>query len=93
MLRNRKKTGMRKAVQPSHWMPRSATQAPTIMQCDECAEIYYTTDGSVPTQATGNLYSTPLIISTTTNLQFIACDAQMPPNCSSVESVSYLIDV
>ena len=36
------------------------------------ASIYYTTDGSTPTNTNGTLYTTPVVISSTTNLRAVS---------------------
>ncbi len=75
----------------------SANQLVTL-SCDDCSTIYYTTNGSTPS-VSSTLYTGAITIeavgsqTTTTNLQFIACDAQVPANCSSVQSFVYTIDV
>lgn len=56
---------------------------------NETATIYYTTDGSTPTE-TSAVYSGAITISATTTLKFFAKDSA--GNSSAVQSVTYTID-
>ena len=64
------------------------------LTCDDgsglgCDEIYYTTDGSLPTTSS-NIYSTPLSILSTTQLLFFSTDVL--GNSETVKSEIYTID-
>ena len=50
----------------------TSAQTLTITSATSGATIRYTTDGSTPTEANGTIYSSPVTISITTNLQAIA---------------------
>lgn len=52
--------------------------------------IHYTINGSTPVCLTGNVYSSPILISTTTTLKAIACYANS--NESSISSFEYTIN-
>ena len=58
------------------------------LYASEGAKIYYTTDGSMPTQAS-KVYDGELLISQNTYLQFIA--AEPNKNTSEVQAVSFLV--
>lgn len=58
------------------------------LYASEDAKIYYTTDGSIPTQAS-KVYDGELLISQNTYLQFIA--AEPNKNTSEVQAVSFLV--
>jgi Chitobiase/beta-hexosaminidase C-terminal domain/Fn3 associated/Fibronectin type III domain len=64
-------------------------QAVTITSATSGATIRYTTDGSAPTATTGNLYSGPLTVSSTTTLTAIAYESGFID--SSVASSAYTI--
>lgn len=55
----------------------------------EGAAIYYTTDGTAPDSVVGTLYTAPITISATTNLQAIAYAAGL--DSSAVTTVSYVL--
>jgi len=73
-----------------------STNQLVTLDCGDCADIYYTTNGSVPTTSSSK-YTGAITLqaingqTTTTTVKFIAVDSQ--GNSSSVESVSYVIDV
>jgi hypothetical protein len=52
--------------------PYASAQMVTISTTTSGATIRYTTDGSIPTETTGNLYSGPLALGSTTTLKAIA---------------------
>ena len=59
----------------------SGTQAVVISSATMGAEIYYTTDGSVPTEANGTLYTGPIMVNATTTLRAAAfLDGYRPTN-------------
>ncbi|MEL6104539.1 MAG: lamin tail domain-containing protein [Planctomycetota bacterium] len=60
------------------------TQTVSILSPDAVAEIYYTTDGSEPSAATGTLYTGPLSIANTTTLRAVA----IAPDYVSLPSVT-----
>jgi len=66
----------------------STTQMVTLT-ANEPATIYYTTNGSTPTQSS-SVYSSPISISTTTTLKFFAKDTD--GNVESVKTQIYTID-
>jgi len=68
----------------------SSAQSVSIITSTSGASIYYTTDGSTPS-ASSNLYSSPLIISSSTMLKAIAIKGNMIN--SEVGLASYMIDV
>jgi AraC-like DNA-binding protein len=53
----------------------TSTQSVTITSATIGASIRYTTDGSMPTESNGTLYSGPMFIGTTTTLNVIAYKA------------------
>ncbi len=57
------------------------------------AEIYYTTDGSEPTAATGTLYTGPILVSTTTTLRAMLTAPGVPPGPSITHTYIFLDDV
>ena len=57
------------------------------------AEIRYTTDGSVPTQVTGSVYSGPIPIDTTTVLRAAAFKPQFIPTNVDTQTYFFLADV
>ncbi|OGP08672.1 MAG: hypothetical protein A3G39_11120 [Deltaproteobacteria bacterium RIFCSPLOWO2_12_FULL_43_16] len=70
----------------------NAAQSVTLTCSDAgsgCNNIYYTTDGSTPTTSS-SVYSTPIIISATTTLQYFATD--LADNSEAVKSQTYIID-
>jgi alpha-tubulin suppressor-like RCC1 family protein/chitodextrinase len=64
------------------------TQSVTL-SADEPATIYFTLDGSTPTTSSA-VYSTPIIISTSTTLKYFGKDAA--GNASAVQAQTYVID-
>jgi hypothetical protein len=56
-----------------------------------CGNIYYTTDGSMPTTSSA-VYSSPLAFSANTTLKFFARDLTNPPVSETVKSHTYTID-
>jgi Chitobiase/beta-hexosaminidase C-terminal domain len=70
---------------------QSVTLACTDPQGPGCANIYYTTDGSTPT-TTSPVYSSPILISSTTTLKYFARDLSVPPVNETVKTQVYTID-
>ncbi|WP_163998276.1 chitobiase/beta-hexosaminidase C-terminal domain-containing protein [Pyxidicoccus caerfyrddinensis] len=65
------------------------------LTCDDgsgsgCAAIHYTTDGSLPTEASP-VYTAPLTVETTTRLRFVALDRA--GNASETASEQYTLDL
>ena len=71
---------------------QSVTLTCTDPQGPGCANIYYTTDGSTPTTSSP-VYSTPVLISTTTTLKFFARDLSVPPVNETVKTQAYTINI
>jgi len=71
--------------------PYNTSQAVTLSSTEPTATIYYTTDGSQPTNSS-SIYSTPIIISTNTTLKFMAIDPSDNHTSSTVTEV-YEIDL
>jgi hypothetical protein len=67
----------------------ASAQSVTITSTTSGASIRYTTDGSTPTETTGNLYSGPLTLSSTATLTAIAYKANF--NDSTVTNGTYTI--
>jgi hypothetical protein len=65
-----------------------ATSQTVTLTVNEAATIYYTLDGSTPTQ-TSSVYTSPLIISSTKVLKYFSKDTA--GNVSSVQTQSYTI--
>jgi hypothetical protein len=62
--------------------------------CDSSsAKIYYTTDGSAPSDSTGTLYSTPVTITTTTLLRAVAVQPGLLPSTITTATYLFLRDV
>ena len=61
------------------------------LQGPGCGNIYYTTDGSTPTNSSP-VYSSPILISTTTTLKFFARDLSVPPINETVKTQAYTFD-
>ncbi len=66
-------------------------QSVTLTTTTPGAEIRYTTNSTNPTCSTGTVYSSPISITTTTNLRAIACVAGSTP--SSIMSQNYFLRV
>jgi len=63
------------------------------LSADEGLQIYYTTDGTIPTVANATLYTVPLEIATTTPVSAIAVDAEGNVSERSVRTYIFLDDV
>ncbi len=57
------------------------------------ATIYYTTDGSVPTETNGITYAGPITIEATTLLRAVALKSDLLPSSESTQSYIFLDDV
>lgn len=57
------------------------------------ARIHFTTDGTVPTEATGTLYTAPLLVTTTTTLRATAFADGMHPSNTATQTYLFLNDV
>lgn len=66
-------------------------QSVTLTTTTPGAEIRYTTNSTNPTCSTGTVYSSPISITTTTNLRAIACKTGSTP--SSIMSQNYFLRV
>lgn len=60
-----------------------------MLSSDETATIYYTTNGVAPTTSS-NVYSTPIVVSTTSTLKFFGKDTA--GNESTVQTLTFTID-
>jgi hypothetical protein len=67
----------------------TSAQNVTIASATSDASIRYTTDGSMPTETNGTIYSGPVIISSNTTLQAIAFESGLTD--STVTSATYAI--
>jgi hypothetical protein len=62
--------------------------------CDSSsAKIYYTTDGSAPSESAGMLYGTPVSIATTTVLRAVAVQPGLQPSTITTATYLFLRDV
>jgi hypothetical protein len=66
------------------------TAQSVTLAADETATIYYTTDGTTPTTASGK-YSVPIYIATNTTLKFFAVD--LAGNIEGIKTEIYNLDV
>jgi hypothetical protein len=82
-------------VAPPTFSPSGGTftsaQSVSITTTTSGASIYYTTDGSTPSQTNGTLYSSPVPIGSSSTLQAIAYASGMTP--SPVTSATYTISM
>jgi regulation of enolase protein 1 (concanavalin A-like superfamily) len=69
----------------------SAAQSVTISTTTSGASIRYTTDGSIPSETTGTLYSNPVTVSNTTTLKAVAYASGMSD--SSISSATYTMSL
>jgi regulation of enolase protein 1 (concanavalin A-like superfamily) len=69
----------------------NATQSVTISSTTSGASIRYTTDGSMPSETAGTLYSGPVAVPSTTTIKAIAYESGMAD--SSVTSATYTITI
>lgn len=67
----------------------NATQNVTISSTTQNVTIYYTTDGTTPTK-NSTKYTAPVVVSTNTTINAIACSTAYSP--SAVATASYIID-
>ena len=88
-----------------YWLKAAATQFShergfyeepfdvTITTDVEGAAIYYTTDGSAPTEAGGTRYTSPIRVATTTILRAAAFEAAYEPSDAVTQTYLFLDDV
>jgi len=65
----------------------------TITSDFPSAKIFYTTDGSTPSDSSGTLYSTPISITTTTLLRAVAVETGLQPSATTTATYLFLNDV
>ncbi len=65
----------------------------TITNATPGATIRYTTDGSLPTETNGTLYTAPITISTTATLRAAAFQTDFTPSLADTETYLFLNDV